>query len=118
MKARQKKHADYPKYRDGSIDAGIYALHACRKEIVKVDGKRIERTAPLQLEAIAYVCGCSEEWMRQLEARALGRLLRGLRHEMSALTEEETEELRQQILEILDGQSRGEHGYNVGRIDR
>jgi hypothetical protein len=52
------------------------------------------------LNAIGEVCGCSYEWIRQIEERALKKLRLELRHSIGVLSEREF--TRDRILTALD----------------
>ena|SRR5688500_10460317 len=67
---------DYPPFADGSLDAGLWALSQIAEE-----GERFS------LYAIGEVCGCSHEWIRLLEERALKKVRLRLRHELGMLDE-------------------------------
>lgn len=54
------------------------------------------------LHAIAEVCGCSHNWIHKVERRALGKLLRGLRHSTGSLSESEERGLADEYSESVE----------------
>ena len=75
---------EFPPYRDGSVDAGLWALAQVSRNGVRYS-----------LYEIAFVCGCSAEWVRQIEERAIKKMRDRLRRKIeiwdpSQLTRENT----------------------------
>lgn len=78
-----------PDYEDGSFDAGLWALSE-----VAYPGEKFS------LYAIAEVCGCSYEWIRQLEEKALKKVRLKLRHSIGIIDQKQFS--REKVLSELD----------------
>lgn len=74
MSEPPKDDLEFPPFEDGSFDAGLWALSQIAEE-----------GESFSLFAIGEVCGCSQEWIRQLEERALAKLRMGLRRRIGML---------------------------------
>lgn len=86
-----KEFEDWPPYVDGSLDAGLWCLHA-------ISGRGDSYT----LEELAHVCGCSYEWIRKLETQALRRMKLALRHQTGTLNDQELLQLTRDICQSCD----------------